>query len=74
MDTTLNNNKNINDFCLKPLMKIERHISLAHLHLLSTKKIIKFLSDGFKTSSLFCQPRLTRKIIRLSFFVARLGR
>ena len=33
MDTTLNNNKNINDFCLKPLMKIERHISLAHLHL-----------------------------------------
>ena len=40
MDTTLNNNKNINDFCLKPLMKTERHISLAYLHLLSTKKIL----------------------------------
>ena len=35
----LNNNKNINDFCLKLLVKTERHISLAHLHLLSTKMI-----------------------------------
>ena len=54
-------------------MKNEGHISLAHLHLLSTKKIIKLLSADFKTSSLFCQPRLTRKVISLSFFVARLG-
>ena len=40
MDNTLDNNKNINEFCLKPLMKTERHISLAHLHLLSTKKTV----------------------------------
>ena len=36
-DTTLNNNKNMNGLCLKPLMKTEKHVSLAHLHLLSTK-------------------------------------
>ena len=30
--------KNINEFCLKPLMKTKRHISLAHLHLLSIKQ------------------------------------
>ena len=29
--------KNINDFSLKLLMKTDRCISLAHLHLLSTK-------------------------------------
>ena len=40
MGTALNNDKNINDFCLKPLLKTERHISLKHLNLLSTKKIL----------------------------------
>ena len=64
--------KNINDFCLKFLMKTERHISLAHLQLLSTKWfVIKLLSVDFKTLSLFSQPKLTRNIISLPFFVAR---
>ena len=48
-------------------MKTERCISLTHLHLFLTKNVIKLLSIGFNTSSLFCQPRLTRKIIRLYF-------
>ena len=44
-------------------------ISLAHLHLLSTKTFfIKLLSVCFKTSSLFCQPRLTHKFVYLPFF------
>ena len=35
---------------------------------------IKLLSTGFETLSLFSQPRPTRSIIRLPFFVARPGR
>ena len=74
MDTTLNNNKNISDFCLKPLMKTKRHISLVRLHLLPTKKdsLLNFYLSVSKLR--LCQPRLTRKIIRLPFFIARLGR
>ena len=54
MDTALNNNKNINDFCLRSL-----------------RSVIKLLSVGFKASSSFSLPKLTRNIIRLPFFVAR---
>ena len=73
MGCALNNNKNINDFCLKSLMKTERYNSQAHYYIYCRLKrfIIKLLSIGFKTSSMFCRPRLTRNVIRLPFFCSQ---
>ena len=71
MDTTLNNNKNINDFCLKSLMKTKRHISLAHLHLLSPKSDTFYYSFFCQLENLifFLSAGLTHNIIRLYFFI-----
>ena len=50
-------------------MKTETHISLAHFHFLLPKPnaLLLFFSAGLKTISLFCQPRLTCKIILFLF-------
>ena len=76
MDTVLNSNKNINDFCLNSLMKTETHfIGTFTFIVIKIIFIIKLLSAVFnKTSSLFYRPRLIRNIIRLTFFVPSLGR
>ena len=73
MDTTPNNNKNINDFCLKPLMKSERHILLAHLHLLSTKNdsLLNFYLLVSKFH-LFLSSRTDLRYYSSSFFCSQI--
>ena len=71
MDTKLN--KNVNDFCLKPLMKFEIHISLVHLHLLSTKKIIllNFYLSVSKLRVCFVSPHWLIKLFVFFFFCSQ---
>ena len=71
MDTKLN--KNVNDFCLKPLMKFEIHISLVHFHLLSTKKIIllNFYLSVSKLRVCFVSPHWLIKLFVFFFFCSQ---
>ena len=57
-------------FVYNPVMKTERHISLAHLHLLSTKSDTYYYSFSLrlKTSSLFCRPGLMHNFIYFAFY------
>ena len=58
------------DFFYPPVMKTERHISLAYLHLLLIKwdSLLIFLSISLKTSSLFCRSGLTCNLLSSFFF------